>query len=114
VSGVAGGSAHSLAVKADGNVWAWGSNAYGQLGDGTTTDRLSPVAVAGLAGVTVIAASGGLYGAHSLALKPDGTVWAWGNNSGGQVGDGTNVGRSTPGAGRRPGGRDRHCRRRLA
>ncbi|WP_309889945.1 RCC1 repeat-containing protein [Archangium sp.] len=79
------GSGHSLALKSDGTVWAWGYNAYGQLGDGTTTPRYVPVQVPGLTGVVAIAA-GEL---HSLALKSDGTVLAWGRNGNGQLGDGT-------------------------
>src|SRR5687767_5150547 len=74
VSAVAGGYAHSLAVK-DGGVWAWGFNGFGGLGDGTTADeRTTPVAVTGLSG-GVSAVAGGY--AHSLAVK-DGGVWAWG------------------------------------
>ena len=68
------GDYHSLALKSDGTVWAWGYNAEGQLGDGTTTSRFSPVQVSGLSGVAAIA--GGVY--HSLAVRTDGTVWAWG------------------------------------
>ena len=55
VTQVAAGLAHTVALKSDGTVWAWGSNYYGQLGDGTTTDRLTPVQVSGLTGVTAIA-----------------------------------------------------------
>jgi alpha-tubulin suppressor-like RCC1 family protein len=90
VSTVAAGGSHSLALKTDGTVWAWGSNAYGQLGDGTTIDRTSPVQVAGLSSVVSIAAGGD----HSLALKNDGTVWSWGRNDSGQLGDGTTTNRS--------------------
>ena len=72
--------------------WAWGWNALGQLGDGTTTNRLTPVRVAGLTGVTAITA--GQF--HSLALRADGTVWAWGQNDYGQLGDGTTTNRLTP------------------
>ena len=90
---VAAGSDHSLALEADGTVWAWGNNFDGQLGDGTTTDRASPVPVKGLSGVTSIAAAGNGY---SLALKADGTVWAWGNNFYGQLGDGTTSNRLLP------------------
>jgi alpha-tubulin suppressor-like RCC1 family protein len=68
--------AHSLALLADTTVMAWGSNSDGQLGDGTTTPRLAPVAVPGLSGVSTIAAGG----THSLALLSDGTVMAWGDN----------------------------------
>src|SRR5215218_3782598 len=72
------------------NVWAWGYNENGQLGDCTTTDRTTPVQASDLSGVKDVA--GGFN--HSLALKDDGTVWAWGANFDGQVGTTTN--RSTP------------------
>ena len=52
---IAGGGYHSLALKSDGTVWAWGYNGYGQLGDGSTTNRLTPVPVSGLTGVVAIA-----------------------------------------------------------
>jgi alpha-tubulin suppressor-like RCC1 family protein len=68
--------AHTLALRADGTVLAWGSNDDGQLGDGTTTGRLAPAAVPGLTGVTAVAAGG----THSLALLTNGTVAAWGDN----------------------------------
>jgi Regulator of chromosome condensation (RCC1) repeat len=71
---------------------AWGSNGSGQLGDGTTTDRTTPVQVSGFTGVTAIAAGT----EHSLALKSDGTVWAWGGNLYGRLGDGTAANRTTP------------------
>jgi hypothetical protein len=81
---VAAGSLHTVAAKPDGTVWAWGYNGYGNVGDGTTTTRYSPVQVSTLSGVRMVAA--GAH--HSLALKNDGTVWAWGNNTSGQLGDG--------------------------
>jgi alpha-tubulin suppressor-like RCC1 family protein len=92
VSAIAGLGGGSLALESDGTVWAWGRNSDGQLGDGTTTDRTTPVQVSGLTGVVAIA--GGWY--HGLALKSDGTVWAWGRNSDGQLGDGTTTNRLTP------------------
>src|SRR5690606_16660019 len=64
--------AHSVMLKGDGTVWAWGANDYGQLGDGTTTSSLTPVQFMGLSGITALAA--GAY--HSLARRNDGTVWA--------------------------------------
>ena len=63
-------------------MWAWGFNAYGQLGDGTTTTRANAVQVSGLTGVINI--STGAY--HSGAVKSGGTVWAWGLNNSGQLG----------------------------
>lgn len=89
---VTGGGFHSLALKADGTVWAWGWNGFGQLGDGTTAQRNRAVQVAGLTGVTAIAA--GAF--DSMALKADGTVWAWGWNGFGQLGDGTTTDRWRP------------------
>ena len=83
---------HSLALKSDGTVWAWGYNGYGQLGDGTIIDRYTPVHVNGLNGVVAVA--GGLD--YSLALKPDGTVWSWGYNGYGELGDGTTSERNSP------------------
>jgi len=74
---IAAGEVHSLALKSDGTVWAWGLNNRGQLGDGSTTNRTTPVQVSGLTGVMVIA--GGAY--HSLALKSDGTVWRGGGTT---------------------------------
>ena len=85
VTAIAAGEVHSLALKSDGTVWAWGNNYYGQLGDGTTTDRYTPVQVQGLSSVVAVAADI----SHSLAVKSDGTVWAWGKNDHGQLGDGT-------------------------
>lgn len=89
---VAAGWSHTLAVRADGTVWAWGSNTRGQLGDGTQQDRSAPVQVAGLSNVKAVAA--GLY--HSVAIKNDGTVWSWGGNDGGQHGNGTVGAQLTP------------------
>jgi alpha-tubulin suppressor-like RCC1 family protein len=93
---VAGGQLHSLALKDDGTVWAWGRDEYGQLGGGTQLPQLSglgPLQVGGVSGVREIAAGS----THSLALKDDGTVWAWGNNTAGQLGDGTRSPQSVPG-----------------
>jgi len=89
---IAAGGSHGLAVKADGTVWAWGLNLTGQLGDGTTTNRTTPVQVSGLA--NAVAVAGGA--SHSLAVRSDGTVWAWGLNTYGQLGDGTTTNRTTP------------------
>jgi alpha-tubulin suppressor-like RCC1 family protein len=92
VKAIAGGAEHSLALKNDGTVWAWGHNNLGQLGNGTNTDSRTPVQVSGLSDVKTIAAGSG----HSLALKNDGTLWAWGDNYLGQLGDGTNTQSNTP------------------
>ena len=70
----------------------WGYNGFGQLGDGTTTSRPTPVEVSGLGNVTAIAA--GAF--HTCALSSAGTVKCWGYNAYGQLGDGTTSSRSTP------------------
>ncbi|MBN1827550.1 MAG: hypothetical protein JW884_00165 [Deltaproteobacteria bacterium] len=89
---IAAGSQHSAAFNSAGMVWTWGANYYGQLGDGTTTDRTLPAQVAGLMDVSAIAA--GYY--HTVVLKTDGTVWTWGWNERGQLGDGTTTNRLIP------------------
>jgi alpha-tubulin suppressor-like RCC1 family protein len=96
VKAIAVGSHHSLALREDGTVWG-GYNGYGQLGDGTTIDRHSPVKVSDLERVSAIVA-GRLQGIshNSLALREDGTVWAWGYNGYGQLGDGTTTNRDRP------------------
>ncbi len=91
VTAIAAGSNHSLALKEDGTVWAWGNNIEGQLGintplgGGEDETRPNPVQVEGISGVTAICAGA----AFSAALKDDGTVWTWGDNEFGQLGDGT-------------------------
>ena len=92
VTAIVAGFCHTVALKDDGTVWAWGNNYRGQLGDGTTTDRLTPVQVSGLSNVTAIVA--GFL--HTVALKDDGTVWSWGYNYDGELGDGTTNGTLTP------------------
>ena len=92
VQDVAGGIMHSVALLADGTVWAWGDNTYGQLGDGTSTGSAVPVQVVGLTDIVSIAS--GEY--HCLAVRSDGTVWAWGRNQYGQIGDGSTTNRTSP------------------
>ncbi|MBK7470991.1 MAG: hypothetical protein IPI73_10580 [Betaproteobacteria bacterium] len=87
VQSAASGDNHVLALKSDGTVEAWGSNEYGQLGDGGIVDRSFPV----LALTGVRAAVGG--SAHSLAVKTDGSLWSWGDGGAGQLGDGLRTAR---------------------
>jgi alpha-tubulin suppressor-like RCC1 family protein len=79
-------SAGSIALKNDGTVWTFGSNLYGLLGNGTLIPESNlPVQVSNLTGITAIAAGF----SHGMALKNDGTLWAWGYNSAGELGNGT-------------------------
>ncbi|MCR9246066.1 MAG: PKD domain-containing protein [bacterium] len=78
VTAVAAGERHSLALSANGSVWAWGSNAFGQLGDGSRERRLVPVRVAGLPQPAIAIAAGA---EHSLAVLQDNTVWGWGRTA---------------------------------
>jgi alpha-tubulin suppressor-like RCC1 family protein len=89
---VVGGNTHSLAIRPDGVSFAWGANANGQLGDGTTTARSLPVLVNGLTGVVGMSAGD----IHSLAVTSGGVVYAWGGNSNGRLGDGTTTQRILP------------------
>src|SRR5215813_2318558 len=86
------GTFHTCVTRPDGSVRCWGSNRRGALGDGTTTDRLTPVPVAGL--TNAVAVTGGTF--FSCALLADGTVRCWGINLDGQLGDGTTTERRTP------------------
>ena len=94
---VAGGSDHTAAVKTDGRLWCWGYNSFGQIGDGTSpnafSSRISPVTTAG-GGTNWKQVACGF--AHTAAIKTDGTLWSWGNNGLGQLGDNTIVNKSSP------------------
>lgn len=87
VKEVSGGYRHSLILKEDNSVWAVGGNEHGQLGNGEQSSAVAvePVQVQGLADITMISAGDN----HSLALREDGTVWAWGGNDKGQLGNTT-------------------------
>jgi alpha-tubulin suppressor-like RCC1 family protein len=90
---ISAGGWNSLALTDDGTVWAWGVIANGEQDDDTMNEVVrKPVQIKGLTGVVGIAA--GLW--HSLAIKKDGTVWAWGRNYFGALGDGTETSRRLP------------------
>src|SRR6185437_5348601 len=97
------GGGYGLALLNNGTVWAWGNNASGQLGNGTTTNSTTAAEVSGPTGLGVfinqsvgsaIAIAAGAN--HSLAVLIDGTVWAWGDNSDGELGNGTTTSTSAP------------------
>ena len=90
VVAIMSGGSTKLVLKSDGTVWGWGDNGFGQLGTGDKKPSDVPVKVKSLTGVVGIATSngGGGGGAHSMALKNDGTVWAWGSNMSGRLGTG--------------------------
>jgi alpha-tubulin suppressor-like RCC1 family protein len=87
------GSFHSCAIKNDGSLWLWGNNTYGQLGDNTVTKKSSPVQTVS-AGTLWKQVSCGYW--HTAAVKLDGSLWLWGRNNQGQLGDNTTTNRSSP------------------
>ena len=98
---VAAGGRHTVALKKDGTVWTWGYNAHGELGDGTAVTKYYPVQVqtgeqkSGTGYLeNIIEIAAGAY--HNLALAKDGTVWAWGYNGYGQLGNNTATNSSLP------------------
>jgi len=99
---------HTAAVKADGTLWAWGMNTWGQLGDGSNIDKNTPTRIGTDSNWLTAAVGGSSYNwlhthitvlvtnSHTAAVKTDGTLWAWGSNNSGQLGDGTNIAKNTP------------------
>ena len=84
------GTLYTAAIKTDGSLWTWGYNGGGELGDGTTEDKLTPVKIMD----NVAAVSAGYW--HTVAIKTDGSLWTWGYNGGGELGDGTTEDKYTP------------------
>jgi len=87
------GSTHTAALRANGTAWGWGTNSSGQLGDNTNTNRSSPVSVVGGFTDWVQISSGNF---QTLAVRANGTAWAWGFNGNGSLGDNTTTTRSSP------------------
>ena len=86
-------TAFAAAIKVDGTLWTWGYNGYGQLGDGTTDSKSSPIqTMAGGTNWKYVSCGGG----HIVAAKTDGTIWAWGSNYDGQLGDESTTLKSSP------------------
>lgn len=90
---ISAGFAVNAAIKTDGTLWSWGYNFFGQIGDGTKgTDRLVPVQIGSATNWSSVTAGRN----HAAAIKTDGTLWAWGLNDAGQVGDGTFIDKYSP------------------
>jgi alpha-tubulin suppressor-like RCC1 family protein len=90
---VSAGYSHTVALRQNGTLWAWGENCFGKLGDETTVAKCSPISVIG--GFTDwCQVSAGTQ--HSLGVRTNGSLWAWGSNVGGRLGDGTETSRSSP------------------
>lgn len=86
------GGYHILALDNDNNLWAWGENEQGQLGDGTTTDKTSPTKIE--TNITFVQLSAGAF--HNAGIDTEGRLWVWGLNTFGQLGDGTTINKSKP------------------
>jgi alpha-tubulin suppressor-like RCC1 family protein len=96
ITQIAAGENIAYALTDDGRIYAWGDNFYGQLGDGSTINRLTPVAVdmSAMAGKAITQIAAAAYGAYALA--DDGSIYGWGYNAYGQLGDGSDTNRYRP------------------
>jgi alpha-tubulin suppressor-like RCC1 family protein len=90
-----GGRSHFCALKSDGTVWCWGRNDQGQLGDGTKVNKSVPVQVQDSSGAIGLVSAIGTGEKHNCVLKTDGSVWCWGDNPNGQLGDATTTDKTT-------------------
>ena len=93
---IAVSDSHTCALKMEGSLWCWGSNTWGQIGNGNTTDQSKPVQIGMNKYWTTISTGGGAGKSTSCAVDKEGSLWCWGNNFYGQLGDGSNVDKSLP------------------
>ena len=96
VASVSLGDHYSAAVKKDGSLWVWGRNFAGCIGDGTYERRFEPVKIMDNVASVSLGGSCMLERGHTAAIKADGSLWMWGYNVFGQLGDGTNEDKATP------------------
>lgn len=92
---VCAGQAFSMAIKTNGSLWTWGFNAWGQLGNGTNVDSLIPIQIGTDTNWVSIFANHG-NSSSAYALKSDGTIWSWGQNTFFELGDGTIISKNIP------------------
>jgi len=88
VATISAGYGYTMAITTDGSLWAWGRNCVGQLGDGTQEERHNPVWIMDNV-ITMSARHGAVFGGHTMAIRADGSLWSWGHNTFGQLGNGT-------------------------
>jgi len=98
IKAISAGASHSLALKEDGTVWAWGNNDSGKLGDGSTENHHTPVQVIGPGGVGYLTEIETISAgeSHSMAICAENKIWAWGDGSYGCLGDGMRIDRFSP------------------
>ena len=98
IMSVGAGEFHSAAIDSEGNLYTWGENSAGKLGDGTDVDKATPVKINGKGDIPenakIISVSAGEY--HTIAIDSEGNLYTWGNNNSGQLGDGTETNRKVP------------------
>ena len=95
-SAVAAGSSYTVATRSDGTLWSCGQNPHGQLGDNTVNDHAAATQVGALANWASVAVGGNFAADHTAAVKSDHTLWTWGFNQDGELGDGTQIERHGP------------------
>lgn len=90
---MSGGTNSAVGLRKNGSIWSWGVNSVGQLGDGTTVNKSSPISIVG-GFVDWCNISTGVN--HVLSIRTNGTLWSWGGNANGRLGDGTTISKSSP------------------